>query len=289
MTGRISVADSKTHTVRLRGDIPGDVSDLTVAIRSVCNSAKHLAPYLAALIDNRVSDVPVRQEDNICFGAPELLEKADPSLLELTRTFLNVRNSLLAFPNATPLEDRIVANADPIIRYATHLDSLANDNLAFRTELESRVEQAALLCGIASTTQQNSFVATLDQFAAEQEWLELEEIARRYQANVDPQVSRIATARLALALAHSDDPDKRRESRAIADDLVSQADATEADYELGFAINRNHGEDNRASQLCLEAVETFGTLSMAFKGAAYTFAVESGNAEMRKRLDSIKE
>ena len=288
-SGAFSVADSQTHAVRLRGDIPGNVSDLTAVIRSVCKSAEHLAPYLAAVIDNKVSDVPVPLEGNIYFGARELLDKADPPLLELTRSFLNVRNSLLAFPNATPLEDRIVANADPIIRYATHLDSLANDNSSFKTQLESRVEQAASLCGIVSTAQQNSFVATLDQFAAEQEWLELEEIARRYQANVDPQVRRIATARLALALAHSDDPEKRRESRAIADDLVSQADATAADYELGFVINRNHDEDTRASQLFFEAVETFGTLSMSFMKAAYTFAVESGNAEMRQKLDAIKE
>lgn len=288
-SGAFGVADSQTHTVRLRGDIPGDVSDLTAVIRSVCMSAGHLAPYLAALIDGKVSDVPVRQGDNISFGAPELLEKADPSLLELTRTFLNVRNSLLAFPNATPLEDRIVANADPIIRYATHLDSLANDNAAFRGELQSRVNQAASLCEIASMGPQNSFVATLDQFAAEQEWLELEGIARRYQTHLDPHVRRVATSRLALALAHSDDLDKKSESRAIADDLIGQVDATEADYELGFVINRNHREDDRASQLLLEAVETFGTLSASFMGAAYTFAVESGNAEMKRRLDAIKE
>ena len=106
---------------------------------------------------------------------------------------------------------------------------------------------------------------------------------------MDPHVRRLATARLALALAHSDDADKRRESRAIADDLIGQADATEADYELGFAINRSHGEGDRASQLLLEAVETFGTLSASFMQAAYTFAVESGNAEIRRRLDAIKE
>ena len=248
-----------------------------------------LSPYLAAIIDNRVSDVPLLLEGNITFGAPALLEMAEPSFLALTRSFLNVRNSLLSFPNATRLEDRILANADPIIRYATHLNSLAEDNSIFRTALEARIDEATTLCGIASAGQQNSFVATLDQFVAEQEWLELEGIARRYQANVDPYVRRVATARLALALAHSDDLDRRREARAIADDLVSQTDATEADYELGFAINRNHGEDDRASQLFFEAVERFRTLSMSFMESAYTFAAESGSAEMREKLDAIKE
>lgn len=287
-SGAFSVAESQIHPIRLRGDIPGGAADLTAAIRPLCKPAELLAPYLAAIINNRVSDVPLHLNDDIIFGASEMLEFGEPTFLELTRNFLNVRNSLLAFPNETPLQDRIVANADPIIRYATQLDALAEHNAKFRVEIRARIEQAATLCGVTSKGQPNNFVATLDQFAAEEQWLELEGIARRYQENVDPHVRRIATARLALALAHSDDPEIRRESRTIADNLIGQADATEADYELGFAINRNHGHSERASQLFFQAVETFGTLSNSFIRAAYAFAAASGNADMRKRLDALK-
>jgi len=288
-SGAFSEADTQTHAVRLRGDIPGNLSELTVAIRDVCDSAKHLAPYLAALIDNKVSDVPVSLQGNIHLAAPGLLDEANSSCRDLTRTFLNVRNSLLAFPNATPLKDRIAANADPIINYATYLDSLAKTNANFRRELESKAEQAASLCRIATPVHQSMCVATMDQLAAEQEWLELERLARRYQAHLNPEVCRVATERLSLSLAHSDDPDKRIESRSLADNLVRRADATEADYELGFAINRRHGEDDRARELFFQAAETFSTFPASFIRAAYTFAAETGDAKMKHILDALKE
>ena len=83
--------------------------------------------------------------------------------------------------------------------------------------------------------------------------------------------------------------EKKKESRVIAENIVSQHDTTEEDYALGFAINRNHEEDGRARQLFFEAVERFGSLSSSFTKAAYAFAAESGDAEMRSTLAALKE
>ncbi|HUT92704.1 MAG TPA: metallophosphoesterase [Thermoguttaceae bacterium] len=43
-SGAFSVAHSHTHAVRLSGDVPGDVADLTAAIRPLCEPTERLAP-----------------------------------------------------------------------------------------------------------------------------------------------------------------------------------------------------------------------------------------------------
>ena len=105
---------------------------------------------------------------------------------------------------------------------------------------------------------------------------------------MDENVRRVAKARLAFALAHSDDANKRMESRSIATDLVTLPDAVETDYELCFAIHRSHGEDGVARKILYDALKRFDCLSHTFVQKAYTFATETGDVEIRRTLDALE-
>ena len=286
-SGKFRSAETQTHEVRLRGDVPGDTKDLVTAIQALNVAANEFAPYLAGLIDNRVSDIPLRLNGRLTFGAAGLLDPGDP-FTKVTKDFLNTRNALLGFSRETSLADRIRYVSGPIMRYAERLHALAANDERFRTELVSRSEQANGLCRVHLEEQPSNLVATLDLLATEDDWVELAVFARRYQSSIDAHVRIIATMRLALALAHSENPEEQSEARSIADGLVDQEGATEECYELAFAINRRHGESEKASQLLVEAVDVFGNVSPSFCRSGYAFAAETGITEVKEKLDVLK-
>lgn len=100
-------------------------------------------------------------------------------------------------------------------------------------------------------------------------------------------MQRAASAHLALALANSDEVDKQSEARTIADALLTVGDASVADYELAFMINRRQHRDERAEEIALAALERFGSLPSAFARSAYRFSAESGRTTLKNRLDVL--
>ena len=200
---------------------------------------------------------------------------------------LSVRNSLLAFATAVPLQQRVAATSAPIIEFAVRLKALADSIPAFAAEISVRITQAAQLCAIHDPSPTNTFIDALDQIAAEEDWSGLEIVARRYSSDESTTVSKTAESRLALALAHSDDEDKRIEACKIVERRLHEQDATIADYELGFAINRRLRQDEVAESIILDAIAKFGALPASFRRAGYKFAAESGRNAIRTELDKV--
>lgn len=288
--GRFRASESITVPIHFRGETPGTLADLADSIARLADSAQSIASYLAALLDGSASEVPVRVDGRILFASPELVsDEEDAELAFVTQSFLQVRNLLLAFADATPLTDRLAATAGPIVGYANHLQRLTQSDTGFAAELQRRNGQAQILCRQYSSTEANQFTASLlDDLTRDEDWDTLEMLARRYAGSSDDQIVYLAKRRLTLALAQSDEPDKQREGAILADELASAPESAASDYALAVSICHGIGNDTRAKKLLLASLERYPNASAELFDIGYRLVMDTGDAELRRRLDTAK-
>lgn len=276
------------HGIRFRGELPGEPSDCAIAIRGLGAEAELLSPYLAALLYRKIGEMPIPLNGTVLFASSDMLNEVDdPEYAATAKEIIALRNSLLAFASDVRIEDRILAYAGPLLRFATVVVEMAAKDDSFNTELNRRVEQAAKLCSVSTLTGSSLVRNALEQFVNEEDWNGLEIIARRYSTLSEPSDRRDSLRYLAHALAHSDEPSKRAESVDAANSLLVDPSATLSDFELAFAINRSQGFDSEAERIIVDAISRFGYLTQTFRQSGYHFAIDSGSHALRVRLDQL--
>lgn len=289
-TGRFRAAEPVSIPIRLRGEIPGSMAELADSIGDLVPEAKSLSPYLASLLHGSTSDVPICVDGRILFALPHLLRELDDAQSALlTKSFLQVRNMLLAFADEKPLADRIAASCEPIRRYAVYLKKLAQADPDFAADLEQRSKQAQILCGARQSSEATQFTTgLLADLVSDEDWAALEMFARRYAGSSDERVTHLAKRRLALALARSDEPEKHREGKALAVVLASSQDSEASDYELAVTVCHKSGDDALAKKILLTALERFPMGASWLFNIGYRLVIDTGDAELRQRLDAAK-
>lgn len=276
------------HCVRFRGELPGELSDYANAIRGLGTETEQLSPYLAALLFRKMTEVPIPLNGTVLFASSEMLSEVDDAnYVASAKGMLGLRNSLLAFGSDVPIDTRISASSEPLLRFSREVLELAARDEFFESELNRRVEQAAKLFSVNTSAGTSLIRNTLDQFASEQDWNGLEILAKRYSKLAAPSERRDSLKYLAHALAHNDDPIKRAESVDVVNSLITDPSATVNDFELAFAINRNQGFDSEAERIIIRAIERFGDLPHTFRQSGYGLAVDLGSHVLRVRLDQL--
>ncbi|MBL8810460.1 MAG: metallophosphoesterase, partial [Planctomycetaceae bacterium] len=67
---------AEKQPVSFRGQLPGGTPELSVAIAAIGGSAMQFAPYLASLISDRVTEVPIPLGNRIVFASIKMLEES---------------------------------------------------------------------------------------------------------------------------------------------------------------------------------------------------------------------
>lgn len=288
-SGTFNKKASEIKSLRLRGAIPGGAPEVCASIRVLGGTADKFAPYLAALILEKITEVPVPMDGQVFFAAPNVIDSTqNEDYAKVLKNFLNVRNSLLAYSTDTPLNDRIFACENPIRTFSDQIDLFSNIDMKFSSNIDRRIESASKFCDLPLQPSENTFIATMKQFAEENDWDGLEIIAKRYIASSSPEVNHCAQYYLCLALANSQDIQKLDASINIAEELVLLADAAVDDFYLCFSVNRNQKNILRAEALVRQALERFGFLIPAFMEAAINFSLEIGDKSLMKLLNVRK-
>lgn len=282
-SGVFDLKQNEIQTVTLRGEIPGNVSELCAELSCISNATKELAPLLATILSGYSTDVPVSISGQVLFASQNLIKTSEESEYRQQLVgFLNVRNSLLAFADTVTLSDRVRACSEPIRIFAESLNGLRGDNETFDQDLASRIATADKICNPNSSVQSNSsFIETLRQFATEKDWEGLEVFSRRYLRVNSDVVQHSAKQHLCLALANGN-ADSHTEAIEIAQELIGDADATEEDFQVAFSVYQQMKRPEDARITIETAVERFTILSAGFKTVAIRFAGETGNRELRE-------
>jgi hypothetical protein len=283
-------SEPTTVAITLRGVIPGTISELARHIAQLSEAADDFSCFLAALLHGAVLEVPIIVKGQLLFAAPYFVDDQDDDLLaDLTKSFLQVRNLLLAFTDDAPLSQRVAANADRIVSYAARLAALSLDRKEFADALNRRREHARILSQQSETVPTHSHaIRLLNSLAEECDWTTLESFARRYAESPDQSVALNAKRKLALALAHHDTPAQRREGAALAKEMAISTCGTASDFAVAITVFHALDDDAQARALLLASFERFPKGTPELFEIGYRLVIDSGDAGLRAMLDAAR-
>jgi hypothetical protein len=259
-------------------------------IATLSSETLEISHYLAALLHGSMTEVPTIISNSFLFASPQIMEAGDnPELSQVTKSFLQVRNILLAFADDIPVVDRIAAAKDRIVNYAKRLNHLGNTNAEFIRQLQQREVQAQMLCQRQpQTNTHNHAIRLLDNLATDADWESLESFSRRYMESKDKHLSFIARRKLILSLAYSDDVEKQNEAADLVARLVDSTDAAIDDYVLAITIFRNLGNDAQAKELLVQCLQRFPNGSIDVFAIGGRLVMDTGDSKLRQLLDQVK-
>jgi hypothetical protein len=271
-------------SVVLQGALPGEPADLVTAIVAAVPSADAYAVYLAELIVGRKEEVPMRIADSVEFRTVSFAQAIGADDLCILVRFLGLRNLLRLYDVHVPLQDRVTDHRTTIATFVDYLTRLvARDaRCAHRLTGEPPVTTQSAQGGDA--TRMPHVVEFLVDLRRRGDWTLLEAHAARFVPNDDRPLARMAKACLAESLMHSDEAVKRHEAVRHATSLISDPDATAADFLLAAGCSKVVGDDGAAVGLAKRALATWGD-DADVRTYARGLALRSGDTGLRAAVD----
>lgn len=246
------------------------------------------AYYLAALLLERKSEVPMVASTGYVFAAVAVLEaKPVDELCGQTIAFLRFRNALRLFANRMPLAQLIAERGQAVKAYGSALRARCTAN----GELAARVRQhdADIRNMIAAQPVVAYGVEVLNDLAAAQDWALLRQQAARQLASANPDVKAHARRMLGVALANSADDSGKREAVQHYRLMVEGNDADAADRLRLVTLLHNVGDAEEAKRLLLESLPLVGLEARnPFFELGNRIVSETGDKEFRGALETEK-
>jgi predicted MPP superfamily phosphohydrolase len=284
-TGKWQAGEPQNAEIRLRGSLPGTLTELAAIISTIDPSYKVMVHYLAALLHGTIGEVPIPMAGSIVFALPTIMgEQPDPEVKTITKDFLNLRNILRAFPDNITLDQRVQEFQGRISSYANWLLRLAEDNRDFAIELSRREAQSQTLARITTIGQYPQTRILMKQLLEEQDWATLESVSLRHLGSTDPEIVVESNRMLALSLAHAEEPSRQEKAAEISSVLATGPSAKIDDALLGITLLRNLGRDAQAKELLLFALDRFPDDPQKLLEAGLALAIDTGDKELRKEL-----
>jgi hypothetical protein len=266
----------------LGGQIPGGAEELADAITAAAAVAAPYAGYMAALLLGEKEEIPLRINGRIMFITSGVARDSDPEQAATALEFLTLRNLLRLKRSGVTLAERV---AEQTARFESFAGWLAK-----RAEADD--ECRARLTGARSgapgeETEMPHTEAMLRELRASEDWELLETQARRAAASSDPATGRLAHGLLAEALMHSDEPEKREQAAALAEELAAESTATAEDFLLAAAASEVHGAPQRSIALATEALGRWPE-SAQLTSYARGLSTRTGDKTLRALIDTTR-
>ena len=227
-TGRFGSVSTNRYPIEVDPVESCSVHQLAEAIQEYGDIS--WASYLAALILEGKAEVLVSSATGHTFGSLALLESQPESELRTkTIAFFAFRNVLRVLLGRESLAEILRCHGDAVAEYSAELTELCDSDPELRTRLDQQDEDARL---VALVEPASSFQHTLDllaELSASGEWDILRIQASRLLAVSDSSLAENASRSLALALAHSEGSQDRREAAKLYKSLLDTGRANPTD------------------------------------------------------------
>jgi len=277
-------SDPVRAPLTVRGDVPGGRAALAEAIREVGPESARFADFMAGLLTNDLDEVPLLVGGLAEFVVPAAARNfTSGEPLTRMHDFLGLRNLLRLRGGEASIDSLIADHAGEIRAYGASLQEvvLADPSCAARLSRESPSVRA----GGASPSERWS-VALLNELKDAEDWPQLAIEARRLAASPDLAMRRLARSRLAEALIHSDEAQKRAEAYDLATELASDNSASDPDIILAAAAAEVKGDDEVAIRILREAFDV-GRKSAELVTFALGVAARVGDRELREVAERV--
>ena len=180
------------------------IGELASALSAQCPVVSDFCFYLAALLIEAVSDVPILTDKGIAFGSVALLRKQpDSDLKNDTLEFLAVINAVkLLYPDK-PIGKILALYGRQLAQYGNVLWSLADDDPDLRIQLVQRNGSARMFAAADGIVPFSHSLTLFEELRDAEEWDTLRQQAERYTELDDAVASAGGKRMLALCLGRS--------------------------------------------------------------------------------------
>lgn len=286
--GAFALSNAKTFPIRLTPTAKCSLDELAAAITAFDATLASHSYYLAALLLGLKTEVLIPGQAGYAFGALAVLQSQSANGLYLkTVAFLRFQNVLEVFYGRHPIADLLVQHGQDVKAYGAELLARSQGDAALATRLKQQDTDVRDL--FAAQPKVSFAVDLFDELVADQDWTLLREQAARHLENPDVATKTQARRMLALALAHSDEPNDREAAMRAYDGLIRDnlADAQDrGNLALLLAAN---GRADESKAIVLQAIVASPREALDHLSAVGQQIVgQTGDREFRKQLDAAK-
>ncbi len=264
--------------------------ELATAIESYCPDAADISFYLASLLLGEVTDVPIRTNETVAFGAPALLRKQnDKELVEATDDALAVGRVVRLLYGCKSLDEILTEHGVPVRIYAGKLRMLGATNRGLREQIVMRNNDAAGLAGAEDVTPFRHTLDRLDDLLAQEDWEGLRKLGERCCRLDDPVVAVRGKRVLALCLARSSVQSDRQHAICSYRELAESAYGEAKDWAALATLLTDDGNHQEAKAAVKEGIRTFPGKIDGFVEIGMGIVAATGDIAFRDELRKFRE
>ena len=263
--------------------------DLATAIERFCPDTADISHYLACLLLGDVTDVPIRTNETVAFGAPALLwRQNDSALIEATKGVLAVGRAVKLLHGHKSLNEILMEHGEPVRAYTEMLRMLGTTNSELREQITVRNKDAASLAGAEDAVPFRHTLGLLEDLLAEGDWQGLRELGERCSVLDDPVVATRGRRALALCLAQSSERSDRQSAVGLYRELTVSAYGEAEDWAALATLLRDDGDHEEAMTAVMDGIRTFPGKTDGFVEVGMGIVDATGDIAFRDELRKLQ-
>ena len=260
-------------------------TELATGIERYCQDAVDMSYYLASLLRGDVTDVPIRTQEAVAFGAPALLSRnSDRELLEATHGLLAVGRAVRLLYGRKALTEILTEHGEPVREYVEKLRNLGAVYTGLREQIVVRNNDAANLAGVDDVTPFRHTLSLLDDLLAQGDWEGLRELSERCCEIDNPMVAAKGKRAMALCLARNSDGSDRLRAICLYQDLVLTEYGEAGDWAGLATLLTDEGDHDDAKAAVRGGIRAFPEKIDGFVEVGMKIVTTTGDIEFRNEL-----
>lgn len=262
------------------------VGELAQAIAAFDATFVPYAYYLAALLLQQKTEVPIPGQSGHVFGALSVLRSIpQDGYCRRLSAFLLFRNVLTVFCGRRKVSDLLAQHGEAVKAYGSDLLARCKSDAVLASRL---AQQDMDVRNLFEAQPEVSFAVDLfADLVRSQEWDLLAEQSKRHLANPDALTQREARRMLALALAHSGEASDRNEAIDAYEILIHDGLADAQDRGNFAALLLDMGRSSEAKAVVLDAIDASSREALElFNGIGQRIVGQTGDRAFREQLQA---
>lgn len=261
------------------------IREMAEALSTYCPAVEEYCYFLAALLTESISDVPLSAGESVVFGALSVLRgQPQTELQTATLEFLSLVNAVKLLYGRKQLDEILATNGEPVAHYGTVLIALCDQNTDFSIQLAERNEFARKLAGADATKPFSHTLSLLHELHDAGDWEDLRSQAERHIDADAPQVAAEAMRMLALCCARSPETSERGRAKSLFQQLAELPQCRATDLAFLATLLNDDGESEPAKAIILEGIGKFPDNIEGFIEVGMTIVEATGDKDFRDQL-----
>ena len=264
-----------------------DVAELAQAMSAYDSRMAGHSYYLSSLILKHKTDLVTPVELGYSFASYSVLQELPSSeLKERTEAFLKFQNVLHVLYQKVSLSEIFNQHGELVAEYDTILRRLCKEDRTLRTRIDLLERDAQVLAATSAKTPFSHSTALLTELAAEQDWVQLQNLAQRHMESHDPHMRTLATRMMARSLASSDEITDDEAAIELYRSITDTEFAEHSDAGNLSILLAKSGNYDEARKMVLKGIDQFPSRKEYFFEIGQMIVGETGDKEFRQQIET---